>query len=243
MTCVVNVKKLVKTYGNVQAVRDLSFHLNHGQTLGLLGGNGAGKTTTLSMMLGLVIPTSGQIDIFGYDMLTNRFPALARMNFSSPYVSMPGRLTVQQNLRVYARFYDVAHPYDRADELIDELDLSKQRHQQTGDLSAGQQTRVSVAKSLINKPGLLILDEPTASLDPDSADWMRTYLKDYQRQTGAALVLASHNMNEVERLCDDVLMMKDGRIEDQGTPKTLIARYGHQNMEEVFLAIARKGSV
>lgn len=239
MSPVVETHNLVKTFGTVQAVNQISFDVFNGETLGLLGGNGAGKTTTLAMLLGLVIPTSGGISIFGYDMLKNRYPALARMNFSSPYVALPGRLTVQQNLRVFARYYRVPKPHNRVDELICELNLESQKNQLTGNLSAGQKTRVSVAKSLINKPELIILDEPTASLDPDTADWMRSYLTAYQKDTGAAIILASHNMSEVERMCHRVLMMKNGVIEDQGSPEDLISRYGRKNMEEVFLHIAR----
>lgn len=235
----VHASELTKRFGDVVAVQGLSFAIARGTTVALLGANGAGKTTTLSMMLGLLLPSSGTIDVLGCNMRTHRHLALARMNFSSPYVDLPHRLTVRENLLVYARLYGVADARRRIARLAEELDLAAFLKRPTGRLSAGQKTRVALAKALINDPDLLLLDEPTASLDPDTADGMRAYLEAYRARRGATIVLASHNMSEVERLCDDVLMMKGGRIVDQGAPAGLIARYGRQTLEEVFLQIAR----
>jgi ABC-2 type transport system ATP-binding protein len=231
---------LVKRYGReTLAVDRIDFRVPAGATVGLLGGNGAGKTTTLALLLGLLIPTSGRITVLGHDMATDRFPALARMNFSSPYVALPQRLTVAENLRVYGHLYGVAGLERRIARLADELDLRRLLHRPVGELSSGQKTRAALAKALINEPDVLLLDEPTASLDPDTADWVRGWLERYRAESGAAILLASHNMGEVERLCSDVLMLKQGRIVDRGSPTALIARYGREDLEEVFLDIAR----
>lgn len=239
MDVAIRAEGLTKRYGEVLAVAGLSFTLSRGETLGLLGGNGAGKTTTIAMLLGLLIPDAGLIEVLGHDMATDRFAALARMNFSSPYVSLPHRLTVRENLRVYGHLYGVAGLEARIDRLAAELDLSGLLDRPGGELSAGQKTRAALAKALINAPEVLLLDEPTASLDPDTADRMRTWLERYRAETGAAIVLASHNMAEVERMCHRVLMLKRGRVVDQGTPAELIARYGRGDLEQVFLDIAR----
>jgi ABC-2 type transport system ATP-binding protein len=205
----------------------------------LLGGNGAGKTTTIGMLLGLLIPTSGTARIKGHDMRRHRYRVLPSINFSSPYFDLPRRLTVRENLLVYAQLYCVDQPKARVGELAGALDLTNLLDRPTGQLSAGQKTRVALAKSLINEPEILFLDEPTASLDPDSADWIRGWLERYRARTNATIMLASHNMPEVERLADDVLMLKKGRLVDRGAPAALIARYGRASMEEVFLDIAR----
>lgn len=233
------VDHLSKCFGPVTAVDDISFAVPRGSTTALLGGNGAGKTTTLSMLLGLLLPSAGSIQVLGEDMVRHRYRVLPRLNFSSPYVDLPHRLTVRENLTVYGHLYGVPHLPARIKELARELELEPFLNRASGRLSAGQKTRVALAKALLNRPDLLMLDEPTASLDPDTADWVRGYFQDYQRQTGATIVLASHNMTEVERLCDQVLMLKAGRIVDRGGPAELIARYGRDTMEEVFLDIAR----
>lgn len=230
---------LAKRFGKIVAVESVDFRVGPGEVVGLLGGNGAGKTTTMSMVMGVLIPTEGTARVFGVDA-NRRDPAtLARINFSSPYVEMPGRLTVAENLEVYARLFGVRRPAERIRALARDLDLEPLLGRMTRTLSAGQKSRAALAKSLINAPDLLLLDEPTASLDPDTADWIRRYLEDYQAATGAAILLASHNMPEVERLCDEVLMMRAGRIVDRGSPQALIARHGRRTMEEVFLDIAR----
>jgi ABC-2 type transport system ATP-binding protein len=230
---------LTKRYGGTLAVDAIDFGVPAGATLGLLGGNGAGKTTTIAMLLGLLIPTAGTIRILGHDMATDRFAALARMNFSSPYVALPHRLSVRENLRVYCHLYDVPASERRIAELAEELDLAALLDRKAGALSAGQKTRVALAKSLINKPSVLLLDEPTASLDPDTGDLVRTWLERYRAQSGCTILLASHNMAEVERLCDSVVMLKQGRIVDRGSPADLLTRYGRDDLEEVFLDIAR----
>ena len=235
----IRVDGLTKRYGAVLAVDDLSFRVGRGQTIGLLGGNGAGKTTTISMLLGLLIPSAGSITVLGRDMARDRFSALARMNFSSPYVALPGRLSVAENLRMYGHLYGVPKLERRIAELATELELEPFLHRPAGQLSAGQKTRVALAKSLINKPDVLLLDEPTASLDPDTGDWVRSWLERYQATSGCTILLASHNMAEVERLCSDVLMLKQGRAVDRGTPAELLARYGRDDLEAVFLDIAR----
>ena len=233
------VRDLAKRFGKVEAVRGVTFDVRAGTTTALLGGNGAGKTTTLSMLLGVLLPTAGSIHVLGCDMLRERHRALPRMNFTSPYVDLPKRLTVRENLRVFADLYGVDRPSLRIDELAAELDLSALLKRPYGQLSAGQRTRVSLAKSLLNRPEALLLDEPTASLDPDIGDRMRSYLEDYQRRSGCTMLLASHNMNEVERMCSDVIMLRAGSVVDQGSPAELIERYGRETMEEVFLDIAR----
>jgi ABC-2 type transport system ATP-binding protein len=236
---VIKVEGLTKRYDGVTAVAGIDFAVQPGSTTGLLGGNGAGKTTTLSMLLGLLIPTAGSIEVLGEDMLRHRYRVLPRLNFTSPYVDFPNRLTVRENLMVFAGLYNVKHARERVRQLAEDLDLVTVLERKTGGLSSGQKTRVGLAKALINQPELLLLDEPTASLDPDTADWVRTYLERYRDRTGAAILLASHNMGEVERLCSDVLMMKAGRIVDRGAPDDLIARYGREDLEQVFLDIAR----
>ena len=230
---------LSKRYGATLAVDDIAFAVPAGQTVGLLGGNGAGKTTTIAMLLGLLIPTAGSIRVLGHDMARSRFSALARMNFSSPYVALPQRLSVAENLRVYCHLYDVRHGEQRIAELAEELDLTDLLDRPAGQLSAGQKTRVALAKALINRPEVLLLDEPTASLDPDIGDLVRSWLERYRADSGCTILLASHNMAEVERLCSHVLMMKHGRIVDRGSPTDLLSRYGRDDLEEVFLDIAR----
>ncbi len=235
------VEKLTKRYrpDRAPAVEGLSFALPRGATLGLLGGNGAGKTTTIAMLLGLLVPTSGRILALGHDMASDRFAALARMNFSSPYIALPHRISVRENLRVYGHLYNVRGLEARIARLAEELQLGEFLDRPAGELSAGQKTRVALAKALINAPELLLLDEPTASLDPDTGDWVRSRLEAYREETGCALLLASHNMAEVERLCGHVLMLKQGRVVDEGSPARLIARYGREDLEQVFLDIAR----
>ena len=235
----IHVEGLTKRYGDVLAVDDIAFDAPVGSTVGLLGGNGAGKTTTIAMLLGLLLPTSGRITLLGHDMAKDRFAALARMNFSSPYVALPHRLTVAQNLRVYGHLYNVARIDRRIDALSQELDLVTILKRPVGQLSAGQKTRVALAKALINEPELLLLDEPTASLDPDTGDMVRTWLRQYQTRTGCTILLASHNMAEVERLCSHVIMLKQGRVVDRGSPSELLARYGRHDLEDVFLDIVR----
>ena len=233
------VDRLVKAYKSNVAVDGISFSLPRGSVTGLLGGNGAGKTTTIAMIMGLVMPTSGTVTVLGADMRRDRHRVLHRMNFESPYVDMPMRLTVRQNLRVFGKLYGVEELEERISELAGLLDLIDFLDRQTGKLSAGQKTRVSLAKSLLNHPEALLLDEPTASLDPDTADWVRGHLEQYRRERQATILLASHNMLEVERLCDRVIMMKRGRIEDDDSPQALLDRYGRQTLEDVFLDIAR----
>jgi ABC-2 type transport system ATP-binding protein len=236
---VIRVENLSKHYGPVRAVNGISFRVGQGHTCALLGGNGAGKTTTIAMLLGLLLPSQGSIHILGEDMLRHRYRVLPRMNFSSPYVDLPQRLTVAENLTVYARLYGVRKLRKRLAELGQELDIEQFFKRPYRSLSAGQKTRVALAKALLNQPEVLLLDEPTASLDPDTADRMRRYLMAYQVESGATLLLASHNMNEVERLCDQVIMLRTGQVVDTGSPRELIERYGRRDMEEVFLDIAR----
>ncbi|MBL6457648.1 ABC transporter ATP-binding protein [Belnapia sp. T6] len=221
------------------AVEGLSFSMPRGATWGLLGGNGAGKTTTIAMLLGLLVPSGGRITVLGHDMARDRFAALARMNFSSPYIALPSRLSVAENLRVYAHLYDVPRAEARIAELAAQLQLTELLDRPAGELSAGQKTRVALAKALVNRPELLLLDEPTASLDPDTGDWVRSWLERYRAETGCSILLASHNMAEVERLCGHVLMLKGGRMVDSGSPAGLIGKYGRDDLEQVFLDIAR----
>ena len=236
---VIDVQDLSKRYGDVLAVDAISFGIRRGAVCGLLGGNGAGKTTTLAMLLGLLLPTSGRIQVLGADMLRQRHRVLARMNFSSPYVDLPHRLTVAENLSVFARLYGLRNVQAQLARLAQDLDIDAFFNRPYGNLSAGQKTRVGLAKALLNEPEVLLLDEPTASLDPDTADRLRGYLMAYKTRTDATIMLASHNMLEVERLCTDVIMMRAGRIVDRDTPQRLLARFGRQNMEDVFLDIAR----
>ena len=233
------VAQLAKSYKGAVAVAGIDFTCAQGEVLGLLGGNGAGKTTTIAMIMGLVTPSAGSVHVLGADMARERHKVLGRINFESPYVDMPHRLTVRQNLTVFAGLYGVADVKARIAELASDLDLADVLDRPSGKLSAGQKTRVALAKALINEPKLLLLDEPTASLDPDTADWIRTHLEEYRKRRNAAILLASHNMAEVERLCDRVIIMKKGRIADQGVPADLVARYGRANLEEVFLDVAR----
>jgi ABC-2 type transport system ATP-binding protein len=236
---VIEVEGLTKNYKTVTAVDGVTFAITGGRITGLLGGNGAGKTTTISMLLGLLVPSAGRIRVFGEDMLRHRYRVLPRLNFSSPYVDLPHRLTVRENLTVFAHLYSLPDTAQRIVELAADLDLSELLDRKSGNLSSGQKTRVALAKAMLNRPELLLLDEPTASLDPDTADWVRSYLERYARETHASILLASHNMGEVERLCADVLMMKAGRIVDRGAPQELVSRYGRGTLEEVFLDIAR----
>jgi ABC-2 type transport system ATP-binding protein len=233
------VERLVKVYKQVPAVDGISFSIARGTITGLLGGNGAGKSTTIAMIMGLTAPTSGRAVVLGAQMPRERYRVLHRMNFESPYVEMPMRLTIRQNLTVFGMLYGVPDIRARIDDLAEALDLTDLLDRPTGRLSAGQKTRVSLAKSLINRPELLLLDEPTASLDPDTADWVRGTLQRYCRERRATVLLASHNMAEVERLCDRVIIMKRGRIEDDDAPARLLARYGRRTMEEVFLDVVR----
>ena len=235
----VTVENLVKHYPTAVAVDGISFTVRRGVTAALLGGNGAGKTTTLSILLGLLLPTAGSVRVLGEDMLRHRYRVLPRMNFSSPFVDLPHRLTVRQNLLIYARLYGLPRRRERIESLADDLQIGEFLERPAGKLSAGQKTRVALAKALLNEPELLLLDEPTASLDPDTGDWVRGYLESYRERTGATILMASHNMAEVERLCSEVMMMRAGRIVDRGSPESLIDRYGRTNLEEVFLHIAR----
>ncbi|MCR4301761.1 MAG: ABC transporter ATP-binding protein [Sulfuricaulis sp.] len=237
---VISVSRVRKHFDSVIAVDDISFDVAAQSTTALLGGNGAGKTTTLSMLLGLLLPTSGSISVFGVDMLRDRYRVLPRLNFSSPYVDLPRRLTVRENLTVYARLYGIIDIVGRIKALSEELQIGRFLKRPYGQLSAGEKTRVVLAKALLNEPELMLLDEPTASLDPDTADYVRGMLEGYRQRTGTTILLASHNMSEVERLCDDVVMLRAGKLVDRGTPAQLLARYGRQNMEEVFIDIARK---
>jgi len=234
----VTVENLVKRYPATVAVDGISFAVGRGVTAALLGGNGAGKTTTLSILLGLLLPTAGKVRVLGEDMLRHRYRVLPLMNFSSPFVDLPHRLTVRQNLLIYARLYGLPQRHDRIENLAEDLQIGEFLDRPAGKLSAGQKTRVALAKALLNEPELLLLDEP-ASLDPDTGDWVRCYLEGYRARTGATILMASHNMAEVERLCSEVMMMKAGRIVDRGSPAALIDRYGRTNLEEVFLHIAR----
>ena len=236
----IRVDNLVKHYATTVAVDGISFAVARGVTAALLGGNGAGKTTTLSILLGLLLPTTGQVCVLGEDILRHRYRVLPRINFSSPFVDLPHRLTVRQNLSIYARLYGLSRRKERIETLSDDLQIREFLERPAGKLSAGQKTRVALAKALLNEPELLLLDEPTASLDPDTGDWVRSYLEAWRARSGATILMASHNMAEVERLCSDVMMMRAGRIVDRGSPQSLIDRYGRTNLEEVFLHIARE---
>ena len=236
---VIRVSGLTKRFDETLAVDHIDFVVERGVTAALLGGNGAGKTTTISMLLGLLLPSEGSVRVFGADMQSDRYRVLPRMNFSSPYVELPHRLTVSENLRVYGALYGVRNVRARIGALARDLQLTEFLDRKTGNLSAGQKTRVALAKALINEPELLLLDEPTVSLDPDTGDWVRGYLETYRERTGATILLASHNMGEVERLCSQVFMLRKGRIVDHGSPQALIDRYGRDTLEEVLLDIAR----
>ena len=234
------VKNIIKKFNSTIAVNNISFEIKKNKTLGLLGPNGCGKTTSIGMMLGLITPTSGQIFIDGIILEPkNRIKLLNYMNFASPYIELPKKLTVRQNLEVYARLYGVKRIEDRINEMVEDLNLKKFLYKKTGELSSGQKNRVALAKSLINKPRLLFLDEPTASLDPDVGDFVREYIERYKKKNELTILLASHNMKEVERLCNEVIMMKEGKIVDNGTCGELIKKHGRENLEETFLKIAR----
>ena len=234
------IKNLVKKFKTTIAVNNISFEIKKNDTLGLLGPNGCGKTTSIGMMLGLITPTSGEIFIDGIKLNSqNRIKLLSLMNFASPYIELPKKLTVRQNLEVYARLYGVSNKIERIEELIEDLNLNKFLYKKTGELSSGQKNRVSLAKSLINKPKLLFLDEPTASLDPDVGDFVREYLEKYKNNNELTMLLASHNMKEVERLCDSIVMMKQGKLVDKGTCNELMKKHGRKNLEDTFLKIAR----
>ncbi len=236
---VLEVEALTKRFGAVTAVDAVSFSVARGSAAALLGANGAGKTTTMAMILGLLLPSAGRVRIFGRDLAAERYALLPRMNFSSPYSDLPQRLTVRENLTVYARLYGLGGVRRRIERLAEALDLGAFLTRPTGKLSAGQRTRVALAKALLNDPELLLLDEPSASLDPDTADWVRGVIERYRADCGATILLASHNMAEVERLCDSVFVMHGGRIADSGTPQGMIERHGRRTLEEVFLEIVR----
>ena len=234
------VKKLSKKFNNIFAVNNISFIINKNSTMGLLGPNGCGKTTSIGMMLGLISPSEGEILINGVKINTsNNIEILSKLNFASPYIELPKKLTVKQNLEVYARLYGVKNLNQRIGEVSEDLNISQFLNKKNGELSSGQKNRVSLAKSFINKPKILFLDEPTASLDPDLGDFVREYIEKYKSNNELTILLASHNMSEVERLCDNIIMMKKGSVVDKGTCKELINRHGRNNLEETFLKIAR----
>ena len=234
------VKGLVKKFNHTVAVKNLNFIIEKNKTLGLLGPNGCGKTTSIGMMLGLITPSSGEILIDNQKLnAKNRINLLSIMNFASPYIELPKKLTVKQNLQIYARLYGVKKISDRISEMVEDLNLKDFLNKKTGELSSGQKNRVSLAKSLINKPKLLFLDEPTASLDPDIGDFVREYIEKYKKNNELTMLLASHNMKEVERLCDSIVMMKRGEIVDKGTCSELVKKHGRKNLEDTFLKIAR----
>ena len=239
----IEIKNISKKFNDTHAVKNLSFAIEENKTLGLLGPNGCGKTTSIGMLLGLIKPTSGSIEIDGIDINhADRTEILSCMNFASPYVELPKKLTVKQNLEIYGRLYGVKKLQDRIDEIANDLNLNLFIDKKNGELSSGQRNRVSLAKSLINKPKILFLDEPTASLDPDIGDFVRNYLDYYKKNNEITILLASHNMNEVERLCDKIIMMKSGEIVDQGTCEELINKHGRKNLEETFLKIVRENN-
>ena len=236
----IEVINLSKTYKSKQAVSNINFKINENEIVGLLGPNGCGKTTTIGMILGLLKPTSGKVLINETNIEKNKISLLHKMNFISPYIELPKKLKVKQNLIVYGKLYNVRNLDERIDYLANKLRLNELLDKITGELSSGQKNRVSLAKALINDPVVLLLDEPTASLDPETSDFVRTFLENYKKEKKISVLLASHNMDEVKRLCGSVLMMKDGLIVDSGTPTKLITKYGRKNLEEVFLEIARK---
>ena len=236
----IEIKKLTKIYNNYQAVNNISFEIEKNKTIGLLGPNGCGKTTTIGMMLGLVSPSAGEILIENKEIkYFKRDEILKRFNFASPYVELPKKLTVKQNLEIYGRLYGIKNLKERVNDISRDLDIKSFFERKTGELSSGQKNRVSLAKSLINKPEILLLDEPTASLDPDIGDFIRSYIQEYKLKNKVTILLASHNMSEVERLCDSVIMMRKGKIIDKGTCKQLIDNHGRNNLEETFLKLAR----
>ena len=239
MTNSIEVINLSKSYKSKQAVKNISFKINENEIVGLLGPNGCGKTTTIGMMLGLLKPTNGQVLINGMDIEKNKISLLHKMNFISPYIELPKKLTVRQNLVVYGKLYNVRNLNEQIDYLSNKLRLNKLLNNITGELSSGQKNRVSLAKALINNPAVLLLDEPTASLDPETGDFVRTFLENYKKENKISVLLASHNMDEVKRLCNSVLMMKGGIIVDRGSPDHLIKKHGRKNLEEVFLELVR----
>ena len=234
------INNLSKRYGAIDAVKNISFRLRANEIIGILGPNGCGKTTTIGMILGLLKPTKGKVLINGLEIENHRVDLLNELNFISPYIELPKKLTVKQNLEVYGRLYDVKKLKIKIEYLCEKLRLNEFMNKITGELSSGQKNRVSLAKSIINDPSLLLLDEPTASLDPETGDFVRSFLEEYQREKGTSILLASHNMSEVERLCSSVLMMNNGSIIDQGAPNELIIKHGRKNMEEVFLKLTRE---
>ena len=235
----IEVINLSKSYQNNEAVKNINFNIRENEIIGLLGPNGCGKTTTIAMILGLLKPTKGEILINKKNIEYHRIELLHKMNFISPYIELPKKLTVKQNLIVYAKLYNVKKVDERIDYLSSTLRLNKFLNKLTGELSSGQKNRVSLAKSLINNPSILLLDEPTASLDPETGNFIRSFLEDYIKQKKISILLASHNMEEVKRLCSSVMMMKSGKIIDQGAPNELIKKHGRKNLEEVFLKLAR----
>ena len=235
----IEVINLSKSYKLKQAVNNINFKINENEIVGLLGPNGCGKTTTIGMILGLLKPSNGQVLINGIDIEKNKISILHKMNFISPYIELPKKLTVKQNLVVYGKLYNIKNLIEQIDYLSNKLRLNKLLNKITGELSSGQKNRVSLAKALINNPTVLLLDEPTASLDPETGDFIRTFLENYKKEKKISVLLASHNMTEVKRLCNSVMMMKDGNIIDSGTPDDLIKKYGRENLEEVFLELVR----
>ena len=240
MSTQLEVIELSKTFHRKDAVKNISFKIKKNEIIGILGPNGCGKTTTIGMILGLLKPTKGRVLINNLEIETKRVDLLNNLNFISPYIELPKKLTVKQNLEVYARLYDVKNLKSKIDYLVEELRLNEIIFKITGELSSGQKNRVSLAKSIINDPTVLLLDEPTASLDPETGDFVRGFLENYQKKSEASILLASHNMAEVERLCSSVLMMKNGTIIDRDSPKKLIKKHGRENLEEVFLKLARE---
>lgn len=236
---IIEVRNLSKKFANHQAVKNISFDLKRGEIKGILGANGAGKTTTITMLLGLLTPTSGSIKILSHDISKNRYKILNKINFSSPYVDLPKKLTVRQNLFVYGMLYGVANINKKIKSIAKELGFENLLDIKVGELSSGQKTRVSLGKAIVNDPEILFLDEPTASLDPDTADRIRTFFEIFCKKHNTAIILASHNMEEVTRLCESVIMMKNGEITDQGSPSSLLKKYGKKKLEDVFLKIAR----
>jgi ABC-2 type transport system ATP-binding protein len=234
------VINLSKSYNAKEAVKDISFKINRNEIIGILGPNGCGKTTTIGMILGLLKPSQGKVLINGIEIENNRVDLLNKLNFISPYIELPKKLTVRQNLEVYGRLYDIKNLKGKIDYLCEKLRLNELINKITGELSSGQKNKVSLAKSIINDPTVLLLDEPTASLDPETGDFVRNFLEEYQKEKQTSILLASHNMIEVERLCSSVLMMNNGSIIDKGSPEELIEKHGRKNMEEVFLKLTRK---
>ena len=242
MTNSIEVINLSKSYGPKEAVKRINFRVNENEIIGLLGPNGCGKTTTIAMILGLLKPSNGQVLINGMNIESHRISLLHKMNFISPYIELPKKLSVKQNLIVYGKLYSIKNLNDKIELLANELRLKDLLDKITGELSSGQKNRVSLAKALINDPKVLLLDEPTASLDPETGDFIRTFLENYKKQKKISILLASHNMNEVKRLCASILMMKDGIIIDEGKPDELIKKHGRQNLEEVFLKLTRNNN-